>query len=164
MCKDDLERRGLVMDTQSNSDGLIVRVIEPGDAAAVSVLIGQLGYERSAQQVLEWIAGAGSGIEQAAFVACLHGQVVGWIEVSIVRHLQAAPHALVGGLVVKEGLRGRGVGRHLCRRAEEWSWSRSLTTVRVMSRSTRPDAHRFYLRDGYGIVKTSLVLEKHRSC
>jgi hypothetical protein len=30
----------------------------------------------------------------------------------------------------------------------------------VTSRSTREDAHRFYLRDGYERIKTSAVFEK----
>jgi hypothetical protein len=45
-----------------------------------------------------------------------------------------------------------------------WAWERSVQTVRVSSRSTRADAHRFYLRDGYRELKTSLVFEKSRTC
>ena len=47
---------------------------------------------------------------QAVFtVACSEAQqVVGWIEVSLERRLQTAPFALIGGLVVKDGVRGRG--------------------------------------------------------
>ena len=105
---------------------------------------------------------APSSHRQAAFVACMRDEVVGWIEVSIEHRLQSPPFALIGGLVVKDGLRGKGIGRQLCRAAESWSWDRGVSTVRVTSRSTRTDAHRFYLNDGYESVKVSQVFEKKR--
>ncbi|MGA9062731.1 MAG: GNAT family N-acetyltransferase [Terracidiphilus sp.] len=150
------------MGSPGSENELNLREMEPGDSAAASLLIGQLGYERSPQQVIEWIASLGTGREQAAFVACLGDEVVGWVEVSIERRLQAAPSAYIGGLVVKESVRGQGIGRALCRRAEAWGWDRCAETVRVTSRSTRLDAHRFYVNDGYQVVKSSLVFEKHR--
>ena len=67
---------------------------------------------------------------------------------------------MIGGLVVSDRVRSRGIGRRLCERAEEWTRDQGLETLRVTSRSTREDAHRFYLRDGYREVKTSLVFEK----
>jgi GNAT superfamily N-acetyltransferase len=134
-----------------------------GDAEAVASLTTQLGYRRTAHRIAEWIAFLKSGDhEQAAFVACLDDQVIGWIEVSIERRLQSAPFGLIGGLVISERVRGRGIGRQLCQRAEQWTWDHGLDTLRVTSRSTRADAHRFYLRDGYREVKTSLVFERHR--
>jgi GNAT superfamily N-acetyltransferase len=69
---------------------------------------------------------------------------------------------MIGGLVVSDRVRSRGIGRRLCRRTEQWTWEQGLDTLRVTSRSTREGAHRFYLRDGYRDVKTSLVFEKQR--
>jgi GNAT superfamily N-acetyltransferase len=136
-----------------------IRQIAPTDAEEVSLLITQLGYQRTLEQVLQWIAAIDTR-QQVAFVATLEGVVVGWIEIAVVYHLQSAPYALIGGLVVKDGIRGKGVGRSLCERAETWAWSVGVDTVRVTSRSSRIQAHRFYLRDGYRIDKTSLVFEK----
>jgi len=97
---------------------------------------------------------------QTAFVACVGDEAVGWIEVSLERRLQNMPFALIGGLVVRDGMRGMGIGRRLCEEAERWCVERGASTIRVTSRSTREATHRFYLRDGYGLVKTSLVFEK----
>jgi len=149
------------MTSRHDEGKLMVRPIEPGDARTVSTLVGQLGYTRSEQEIRDWIAAADAS-RQAALVACYGGEVAGWIEVSIERHLQSAPLALIGGLVVAEGLRGKGIGRELCRAAEAWAWKHAVEKVRVTSRSTRIDAHRFYTRDGYGVVKTSLIFEKDR--
>jgi GNAT superfamily N-acetyltransferase len=57
-------------------------------------------------------------------------------------------------------MRGQGVGRRLCVEVEEWARSLSVPLVRARSQIKREDAHRFYLRDGYRQVKTSLVFEK----
>ncbi len=153
-----------IMNAGLGSDStLIVRPMERRDAREVTCLIEQLGYERSQDEVLCWLEALGSVTErQAAFVACLGEEVVGWIEVSIERRLQSDPFALIGGLVVKDGARGRGIGRRLCATAEEWGWSHGVSKVRVTSRSTRVDAHRFYAKDGYEPVKVSQVFEKRR--
>ncbi len=149
------------MELQQAESEVVIRPIEPRDAQGVSSLVQQLGYTRTVQEIQEWIAAASPSL-QTAFVACLDGAVAGWIEVSIERRLQSAPFCLIGGLVVAEGRRGKGIGRELCRVAEEWGWQHGAGRVRVTSRSTRLDAHRFYTRDGYQVVKTSLVFEKDR--
>lgn len=137
--------------------------MQPADVDAVAQLTTQLGYNRTPQHIADWIVQLRtSSTEQAAFVACLNGEVVGWIEVSIERRLQSDPFGMIGGLVVSDRVRSRGIGRILCRCAEQWTWDQGLDTLRVTSRSTRSGAHRFYLRDGYREVKTSLVFEKQR--
>jgi GNAT superfamily N-acetyltransferase len=141
---------------------LHIRELEPHDAEQVAVLALQLGYERSTEQILLWI-NAWDAAMQAVYVACRGDEVLGWIEVSIVTHLQSDRHTLIGGLVVKDGTRGLGIGRLLCEEAERWTLAQDITTVRVTSRSTRKDAHRFYLRGGYEEIKTSAVFEKHLS-
>jgi GNAT superfamily N-acetyltransferase len=142
---------------------IVIREMQPKDAAQVALLIKQLGYDRPEEEVLLWIQGLpAEGDRQIAYVACIKEEVVGWIQVLIVHHLQQPPYALIGGLVVKDGFRGSGIGRSLCERAEAWSWQKQIGVVRVTSRSTRDAAHRFYLRDGYRLAKTSLVFEKIR--
>ena len=144
-----------------NSGSLQIRSIEPRDTDAVNLLIRQLGYERTLEGARSWIDRvAARGTEQAAFVACMDEEVCGWVEVSIEQRLQTTPFALIGGLVVKEGVRGMGVGRRLCEQAETWTRQRGLDTLRLTSRSTREAAHQFYLRAGYRQVKTSLAFEK----
>lgn len=137
-----------------------IRPIHSGDADAVAELVTQLGYERTAEQVRYWVEALGSRPEQATFVAELNGEVVGWIDVSLAWHLQSDVFGLIGGLVIRDGVRGEGIGRRLCARAEEWSRGQGAKKIRVTSRSTREDAHRFYLRDGYQQTKISMVFEK----
>jgi GNAT superfamily N-acetyltransferase len=141
--------------------GVTIRRAVPEDAAAVAELCVQLGYAATAEEIRGRIVALlereASG---AVFVACVEGEVVGWVDVALTFHLQIAPFALIGGLVVKDGLRGLRIGKRLCEEAEAWSRAQGVTVVRVTSRSTRAEAHRFYLREGYTDVKTSRVFEK----
>jgi GNAT superfamily N-acetyltransferase len=137
-----------------------IRSIHPDDAVAVAELVTQLGYERTPDQVRRWIHDLDSRSEHACFVAELSGEVVAWIDVSLERHLQSEVFGLIGGLVVKDGVRGAGIGRRLCEQAEAWSRQQGVKKIRVTSRSTREAAHRFYLRDGYRQTKISMVFEK----
>ena len=133
----------------------------PEDAAVIAELNEQLGYPGTVDEVrrrlVELRVREG---EQAVFVACLGSHVGGWVDVALTFHLQSPVYALIGGLVVREGMRGLGIGKRLCEEAEAWSRTQGVPVVRVTSRSTRADAHRFYLRDGYSEVKTSRVFEK----
>ena len=137
-----------------------LRPVQCEDAQAVAELAAQLGYKRTTDQIREWVENLSEYEDQAAFVAEIAGEVIGWVEVSLERRLQSDTFGMIGGLVVKDGVRGQGVGRLLCRRAEEWSRQKGVKKIRVTSRSTREAAHRFYLRDEYEVVKTSLVFEK----
>jgi GNAT superfamily N-acetyltransferase len=149
--------------TDSSASQLTIRRVEPGDAEAVAALSGQLGYEATTDELQQRIAKlAACEDNQAVFVACTtkDARLVGWIDVAITYHLQSEPFVLIGGLVVQDGLRGLGIGKRLCEEAEAWTRAKGISIVRVTSRSTRPDAHRFYLRDGYAEIKTSKVFEK----
>jgi GNAT superfamily N-acetyltransferase len=137
-----------------------IRPIRPEDADAVAELVSQLGYQRTPEQVRRWVLDLGSLPAQACFVAELNSEVVAWIDVSLERRLQSDVFGLIGGLVVRDGLRSLGIGRRLCQEAEDWTRQQGVKKMRVTSRSTREDAHRFYLRDGYRQIKVSMYFEK----
>jgi GNAT superfamily N-acetyltransferase len=140
---------------------LMVRPITLEDAEVVAALSGELGYEVTVEAICERIAHFSPGTDrQIALVACLGTEVVGWIEASIHHGLQSPPYSLINGLVVSETRRGLGIGKRLCDEVETWSRRQGVTTVRVTSRISREDAHRFYLREGFERIKTWAVFEK----
>jgi GNAT superfamily N-acetyltransferase len=146
--------------TGRNVTGLLIRRLTADDAEAAAELSGELGYPCPSEDLRERIEELSCTADRVAFAAVVDGQIVGWIDAAMERHLQYAASAVIGGLVVREDMRGRGVGRRLCVEVEEWARSKSVPVVRVRSQIKREDAHRFYLRDGYSKVKTSLVFEK----
>ena len=149
-------------DGTAGQSALTVRRVAVEDAAAVAELSVQLGYPATAGEIEHRIANLGSRkAHQAVFVACLGAEIVGWIDVALSFELQTPPYALIGGLVVKDGVRGLRIGKRLCDEAEAWSRAQGVGVLRVTSRSTRDDAHRFYLREGFRDIKMSRVFEKN---
>src|ERR1700693_5846578 len=93
-----------------------IREMRTEDALKVSSLTAELGYERTPEEIRAWIERRGS--DQVAFVTCVNGEVVGWIEAAVEHRVQSPPYVLIGGLVVSQQVRGWGIGRHLCERVE----------------------------------------------
>jgi GNAT superfamily N-acetyltransferase len=139
---------------------LTIRRLTVDDAEAAAELSSQLGYTCSTGDLRERIEELSRAADRVAFAAIIDGEIVGWIDAATERHLQSPVTAVIGGLVVREDMRGLGIGKRLCLEIEEWARSKSIPVVRVRSQVKREDAHRFYLRDGYSKVKTSLVFEK----
>jgi len=137
-----------------------IRSMRVRDAGAVASLATQLGYPSSEAQVAERIPGVIGREDAAALVAEDSGMVVGWIHVELRRTLVGDREAQIMALVVDERCRGRGIGKALTAEAERWARDHGAATVRVGSRTTREGAHRFYAREGYGLVKTSYWFEK----
>jgi len=141
--------------------GLVsIREITVADAAAAARLSGELGYPVSTEAMELRIQARQHLRDHAVFVATIAEEVVAWIDVSIVHHLQGEPFGEIGGLVVADGHRGTGIGRKLLAHAEQWIAARGFHNVLVRSQIKREDAHRFYLREGYARTKTSAVFSK----
>ena len=137
-----------------------IRPIQPADAAAAAALCAQFGYPTDTPALLARMTQIAGDRHRAVLVACLDDEVVGWIDLSVEYHLQSEPAALIGGLVVSERARGQGIGRQLCRAAEDWARTLGVARLRVRSNAIRERAHAFYQRDGYVRVKTSAMFEK----
>ncbi|HUR36035.1 MAG TPA: GNAT family N-acetyltransferase [Vicinamibacterales bacterium] len=137
-----------------------IRDITPDDAEAAAGLSGELGYPTDGLAMRARIEHLATLPDHGVFVATQAGEVVGWIHVSGVLHLQAEPRAEIGGLVVTARARSAGIGARLVRRAEQWAAAHGFGIVLVRSQIARDDAHRFYLREGYTRTKTSAVFSK----
>jgi len=148
------------MQTAVSGNQLVVRRLTVNDAAAVAELSAQLGYPASAEELRPRLETMMGSEDRVAFAAVRDAELLGWIDAAVERHLQAEDTVVIGGLVVRETARGGGVGKRLCEEVEQWARERGFRRVRVRSQIKREDAHRFYLRDGYRQVKTSVVLEK----
>lgn len=143
-----------------NNSPVLIRPLTVDDAEAAAELCSQLGYTSSPDDLRKRIAERLCSASSVAFAALLDGQIAGWIDASIEQHLQSPASVVIGGLVVRDNARGLGIGKRLCVEIEQWARSKSIPLLRVRSQIVREDAHRFYLREGYRKVKTSVVFEK----
>lgn len=137
-----------------------IRPITIADAEAAARLSAEFGYPSSKETIERRITAVQNRPDHIVFLAVVNETAVGWIDVGIVHHLQSEPYGEIGGFVVSEKYRSTGIGKRLIAQAEEWMRAQGLTRALVRSQIKREAAHRFYLREGYAQVKTSVVFEK----
>lgn len=139
-----------------------IRDAAPGDASRIAELAVQLGYPCDARQVQGRLEEILADPSQRVLVAdLLNGGVVGWMQMFLYQVVQSDPRVEVAALVVDEACRGRGVGKALMSRAEEWARLRGCRGVSLRSNVVRQGAHDFYLALGYSIVKTQHAFRKN---
>ncbi|HEU5311863.1 MAG TPA: GNAT family N-acetyltransferase [Candidatus Eisenbacteria bacterium] len=148
-------------DALTGGASIAVRPMTEADSDAVARLATQLGYPSTPDQVVRRYRSIGTSPESHVAVAVDgSGTVVGWIHVFGNRLLESEPDAEIGGLVVDEAVRGRGVGTALVAAAEAWARERGYPVVSVRSNVVRTATHEFYQERGYGIVKTQIKFRK----
>jgi GNAT superfamily N-acetyltransferase len=137
------------------SPGPAVRTATVDDAPAVADLITVMGYDVPADAVRARL----DALPDAHVVlVAVTDRIVGWVHVAITHSLIAGVRAELGGLAVTTGRQGAGTA--LITAAERWAVRHGADGMYVRSGSTRTDAHRFYEKRGYTIVRTQAALTK----
>jgi GNAT superfamily N-acetyltransferase len=140
---------------------LSIRPPRSEDAAALAELSTQLGYPATARELEPRLAAVGGNDHAAVLVATdAADRPIGWVHVELKRTLVAPLTAQIGGLVVDAEARSAGIGFQLLQAAEAWAVRRGCRQMVVATRITRDRAHRFYVREGYSLQKTSHIFEK----
>ncbi len=122
---------------------------------------GQLGYPIEPDELRRRLAAVAVNKDAAVLVATdPRDRAIGWLHVELKRTLTAPLTAQIAGLIVDERARGDGVGSELVGAAAAWAASHGCQRLMVATRVTRQRAHRFYLREGFSLDKTSHVFEK----
>ncbi len=134
-----------------------IRPATTDDVKSIATLSGELGYPSRAEDVGRRLAKMVAEGGHAVYVAEDAGAVIGWIHVFGALRLESEPFAELGGLVVAEAHRGRGIGRTLIESASRWAHEGGFRALRVRTREDRATAHRFYERVGFRRVKSQRV-------
>jgi GNAT superfamily N-acetyltransferase len=130
------------------------------DAAAISALVTQLGYDAAPRDVADRLGRMLARADQRFIVAEAEGRLLGWVHVELAEHVDSGTSAEIGGLVVDRSHRRQGIGAALMAEAEAWARQQGCSLVRLRSTSTRTPAHRFYEGLGYLRVKTQYSFAK----
>jgi GNAT superfamily N-acetyltransferase len=80
-------------------------------------------------------------------------EISGWVHVHGRLLIEAYPFAEIGGLVVDNNHRRKGIGENLIRKCEEWARKKGYQEIRVRSNGQRKEAHEFYKRIGFENLK-----------
>lgn len=137
-----------------------IRRAERRDAASLAALATQLGYPTTKEQAAKRLRSVRRDPDHAVYVAVWKRRVVAWLHAFVYRVIESEPSVQLGGLVVAEDLRGNGAGRLLMQRAERWARQKGCRTVRIRSNIRRKEAHGFYQKLGYTLVKTQYAFQK----
>jgi GNAT superfamily N-acetyltransferase len=135
-----------------------IRPASPADAQALAGLCGELGYPSSTGQVRVRLRLLDDP-ERTLLVVESEGGLAGFIDVHVQRVVEQDPYAEVGGLVVKAGHRGEGLGAALLTAAAEWGRGRGLTVMWIRADLAREGVHDFYPAVGCRRVKDQRVYE-----
>ena len=132
---------------------ITIRQATTEDTQRITQLSSQLGYAISEADTIQNINQLLNSRHDVVYVATLDEAVIGWIHDFYAVRIETKPFSEIGGLVVDETVRGKGIGKLLIDKATEWSRSRSAETLRVRTKVVRTDTHKFYERAGFTLTK-----------
>lgn len=131
------------------------------DAHTIATLGGALGYAGGEQGTAARLAMLLDRGDHAVLVAeDDSGAIAGWVHAFVALRLASEPFVEVGGLVVDEWCRRRGIGRRLVAAVVEWAARRSYGRVRVRVNARREEARAFYAGIGFEPAKYQNVYER----
>ena len=130
---------------------LRIRTATSADAAALSRLLGQLGYPTDPAEIPQRIEKLYARPGTTVLVAeGGQGDVVGVVTVHLFQTMHASePVAWLTTLVVDETARGQGIGSTLVTRAEAWAIQHGARRISLTSALHRTHAHDFYKSRNY---------------
>ncbi len=138
----------------------VIRPARPEDNGRLAELCTQLGYPTSPHEMASRLSEVLRRSDNAVFVAEAGGRPIGWVHVHASPGLEVDHMAKIGGLVVDEARRGRGIGKALMAAAEDWARREGCAEMWLRSNAIRKEAHLFYQARGYEILKTSYTFRK----
>lgn len=142
------------------SKDIIIREARLEDIELIRLLSNELGYPSTAEQIKYRLEKIINSESDAVFVTVENNITIGWIHIFGTIRLESGSFAEIGGLVVSSGHRNKRIGKALVKEAEKWAQEKGYKILRVRSRTSRKDAHRFYEKEGYKMKKEQAVFEK----
>lgn len=141
-------------------DEIIIREAKTKDSEAIAKLGIQLGKEVTAEEIEKRLKEMDSDTLQETFVAEENGTILGWVNVTAYNEILSGTQARIGGLVVDINTRGKGIGRKLMEKTEEWARDKGSKSMKLSSNTKRTEAHTFYEKIGYTKVKEQASFKK----
>src|SRR5215203_4418154 len=123
---------------------LQIRSIQLEDARRIRELAEQLGYPATDQETESRITQCLSLQHNKAFVAIDDLEVVGWIYAFRSFSIESNSYVEIGGLVVDENHRGKGIGKQLIEKVKNWSLLQGIHELRVRTNIRRVESQSFY--------------------
>ena len=138
---------------------LVLREAILADAAMIAELSGQLGYKSSTEKTEYRLTQLLNNSNHCVYVVVNNDTVVGWIHGFYSLTVEYDPCVEIGGLVIDENNRRKGIGQMLVNKVVAWTRSINISRIRVRSNTIRKDAHSFYVGIGFTQIKEQKVFD-----
>ncbi len=125
------------------------------DYSDLARLTLQLGYQEEPAKVKDRLNDLLTNHDDhVIFVAEVDNQIVGWVHGFFYLLFYAETMCEIGGLVVDENYRRKGIAKKLMKSIEDWAVEKGCNKVSLRSGSDRKNAHQFYKDIGFDFIKT----------
>ena len=127
-----------------------IRDARDEDAAAVAILITQLGYATTEEEMRGRLQRIGADPQYVSLVAFDRTRIVGFLGMAFGLHYEYnGSYARIVALSVAPEMQGKGVGTGLVAAAENIARSRGALMCIVNSGIQRTETHKFYEKCGF---------------
>ncbi len=148
-----------------------LREIRPTDFEPISKLSAELGYQIEPEILRKQIILISENPNHTAFVALETSpddpvgrdeKLVGYMHAFQTFRLTSEPFVEIGGLVVSQNHRRKGIGKMLVEKVENWATAspQARGKIKVRCQAKRLEAHQFYLSLNFLEKKEQKVFEK----
>ena len=137
---------------------ITIRKALESDSVSLLHLCEQLGYASGEKDMIQRIKQLDVSSNDCLLIAEIDKKIIGWIHVFYTVRLESGAFTEIGGFVVDELYRGKGVGTLLLKEAVKWSGDKTKK-LRVRCRTDRTEAHLFYQHKGFIELKEQKIFE-----
>ncbi|MEZ4805067.1 MAG: GNAT family N-acetyltransferase [Bacteroidia bacterium] len=130
------------------------------DCVQIAELSKQLGYETSSSLMKDRLNKIIKDSDHTILIANDDNEVLGWIHAFFTLRVETDPFVEIGGLVVSEIHRNKGVGKLLVDAITEWAKTKPCDLIRVRSNTIRIESHVFYKQLNFILKKEQKVYDK----
>lgn len=140
---------------------IIIRNANPTDSESLNELVSQLGYlsdlEKTKKRLNVLLTEDKYNVLN---VAIFESKIIGWIHSFYALRLESDAFVEIGGLVVHDQYRNKGVGKLLVDSITQWAKDKECKTIRVRCNTKRIESHLFYEKINFQLNKEQKIFDK----
>jgi N-acetylglutamate synthase-like GNAT family acetyltransferase len=138
---------------------LFVRAADIKDSEYITKLSNQLGYETTNEKIQKRLADISNNDDNCIFVIVDNENIIGWIHGFHSLRVESDSFIEIGGLVVDENYRRKGLGKMLIKKIIEWSHFKKSNKIKVRCNTLRKETHAFYNNIGFIEIKEQKIFD-----
>ena len=135
------------------------RQAELKDAECITQLSDQLGYKTTIEKTQTRLAEILNNMDNCVYVIIHNENIIGWIHGFYSLRVESDSFVEIGGMVVHENFRRKGIGKMLVKKVIEWAHLKKSNKIRVRCNSLRKETHVFYNSIGFIETKEQKIFD-----